>query len=71
MMSNTNAISEMFIRKTQKFDKMFAKRSFVHWYVAEGMDQSQFTDAREDLAALQMDYIEVGLETEEAADAGE
>jgi len=59
LVSNTTAIKRAWARMGHKFDLMYAKRAFVHWYQAEGLEHDTMVTARDDIAALVQDYDEV------------
>ena len=50
---------------------MYAKRAFVHWYLGEGMEEGEFYEAREDMAALEEDCEEAGAYSAEGDDEGD
>eukprot|EP00492_Amphilonche_elongata_P004610 TRINITY_DN4983_c0_g1_i1.p2 TRINITY_DN4983_c0_g1~~TRINITY_DN4983_c0_g1_i1.p2 ORF type:complete len:79 (+),score=19.22 TRINITY_DN4983_c0_g1_i1:163-399(+) len=45
---------------------MYSQRAYVYWYVGEGMEEGEFSEAREDLGFLEKDYLDVV--TEQASD---
>jgi tubulin alpha len=71
MCANSTSIAEVLARLDHKFDLMFSKRAFVHWYVSEGMEEGEFTESREDLEALQMDYAQLVQDDVEEGAEGE
>merc|ERR1712228_284967 len=67
MIGNNIAVSRVFAnRLSKKYDMMYSQRAYVHWYVGEGMEEGEFSEAREDLGFLEKDYLDVV--TEQASD---
>ncbi|KAM7320033.1 hypothetical protein ACRRTK_020476 [Alexandromys fortis] len=48
---------------SHKFDLMYAKCVFVHWYVGEGMEEGEFSETPEDMIVLEKDDEEIGMDS--------
>ena len=52
----------------KKFDLMYSKRAYVHWYVSEGLESGEISECREVLHATISDYEEVFSKADEGED---
>lgn len=66
---NTTAIQELFKRISEQFACMFRRKAFLHWYTGEGMDESDFTEADNNMSDLISEYQQYQDAT--AGDEGE
>jgi tubulin beta len=66
-LGNSTSIQTMFRRVATQFALMFRRKAFIHWYIGEGMDDMEFTEAESnvnDLVAEYQQYEEAGMEDE-------
>lgn len=60
LLANSTAISSVWAAVGTKFDMLFSKRCFVHWFLNEGLEEAEMSEARETLASIEADYREIG-----------
>eukprot|EP01123_Difflugia_compressa_P012133 TRINITY_DN508_c0_g1_i3.p1 TRINITY_DN508_c0_g1~~TRINITY_DN508_c0_g1_i3.p1 ORF type:complete len:471 (-),score=97.01 TRINITY_DN508_c0_g1_i3:19-1431(-) len=54
--ANTTSIKGLFQRYATQFNQMYRRKAFVHWYLSEGMEEIEFTEADSNLRDLLMEY---------------
>jgi len=59
MLSNSTSVQQPWQRLIEKFQRMFRKRAFVHWYVGEGLEESEFDVALGSVHDLIQEYQEL------------
>ena len=57
LLSNTTATNKVFSNIEGKFDKLYKKRAFVHWYCGADIGEDIFLEAKEEHHALMKEYI--------------
>ena len=53
---NSTAIQELFMRISEQFTAMFRRKAYFHWYMGEGMDEMEFTEANSKMNELVSEY---------------
>ncbi|ESN91946.1 hypothetical protein HELRODRAFT_181869 [Helobdella robusta] len=54
--ANNTCIQELFKRVVDQYSMMHRRKAFLHWYMAEGMEESEFIEAEMSLNDLISDY---------------
>lgn len=55
-LSNTTSIQELFERISDKFDTMYKRKAYVHWYTIEGMEEIDFKNSLNNVQELISEY---------------
>jgi len=53
---NSTCIQNLFKRVNSQFTTMFKRKAFLHWYLGEGMDEMEFTEAESNMQDLINEY---------------
>lgn len=67
MIAHNAGIKDAWTTTWKHFTKLYSRKAFVHWFVAEGMEESEFGQGEEALAGIIQDYTDVCRGTSEAA----
>ena len=57
-LTSNRGVKEIFKREMRRFDKTFARRAFVHWYVGEGMEEGEMSEAIHHIETVYREYNE-------------
>lgn len=60
---NSTAMQDMFKRIVLQFQAMFKRKAFLHWYINEGMDEMEFTEAESNVNDLIAEYQQYEMAT--------
>jgi tubulin beta len=53
---NSSSIQDVFRRISIQFAPMFRSRAFLHWYIGEGMEEMEFSEAENNINDLVSEY---------------
>lgn len=53
---NSTSIQELFKRISDQFTAMFKRKAFLHWYIGEGMEEMELTEAESNMSDLVSEY---------------
>lgn len=54
--ANSTSMQDVMKRIDEQYETMFRRKAFLHWYIGEGMEKSEFQDAESNLKDLISEY---------------
>ncbi len=51
-LTSTMEFNYYFFRINEFYDRLYRRKTFVHWYLGAGMEEAEMRESREDMAAL-------------------
>ncbi|EFC40502.1 beta-tubulin, partial [Naegleria gruberi] len=57
LLASSSAMSNYLKFTSEEFSKLFRRKAFVNWYLAEGMDEMEFTEAESNVNDVISEYI--------------
>lgn len=67
--ANSTSIQGCFKRVAMQFGQMYKRKAFLHWYLEEGMEDSEFTEAEANLNDLIHEYQQYEAATTDIGEA--
>ena len=65
MLSNHCALGTLFSKASRKWDQLYSRRAWVHYYVGEGLESGEMSENREAINGLEKDYEELAMKIED------
>lgn len=59
MVAGSIAVTDAFKSTVNKFDMLFKKCAFIHWFVCEGLEEAELKEAKDDLCSLINEYADL------------
>eukprot|EP00397_Hematodinium_sp_SG-2012_P026784 GEMP01028101.1.p1 GENE.GEMP01028101.1~~GEMP01028101.1.p1 ORF type:complete len:443 (+),score=94.34 GEMP01028101.1:126-1454(+) len=56
MIGNTTAVKQLITRTSRRFSSLWRRKAYFQWYLSEGMDEQEFTEAESNMNDLVSEY---------------
>ena len=65
LIDNNSAFVNKLEYYNKRFDELYYRRAYVHWFVGDGLEEWQNSRAREDVEAIKRDYEDINFYSDE------